>query len=306
MQFGVCLPNFQFGVSPSREAILGIAQEAESLGYDSVWVSDHLLVPRANPRFGRLFEVLTTLAYIGGATQHIALGTSIIVVPYRNAITIAKQAATIDVLTGGRMIIGVGAGWIEGEFENLGVAYESRGARLNESLAVMQALWTEDDPHFDGDFYQFSDVIFEPKPAQVGGIPIWVGGHSTYALQRAARYGAAWHPDDMPVDQLSDYIQRLDEMRGDREVGVSLRRTVDLRPALLDDAMAVGEAEGRWEGSSATTLRGSTNDIVDEINAVATLGVDYFICQFEHQSQEEHLAQLRLFAQDVFPQVKDA
>lgn len=303
MKFGVCLPNFPFGIAPSRDAIVDIAQEAESLGFASVWASDHLLVPKANPRYGRLFESITTLAYIGGATETLQLGTSILVVPYRNAITIAKQAATIDALTGGRLIIGVGAGWIEGEFKNLGVDYDTRGSRLSESLAVMKALWTEDDPAIDGEFYSFSDVLFEPKPTRASGVPIWVGGHSTYALERAVKYGDAWHPDDMPSDQLADYVEQLREMSDGRDIGVSLRRTVDLRPTMEAQAASGGQAEGRWEGGTASALGGTVEDIVAELNNLAGLGVGHFICQFEHQTQEEHLMQLRFMAEEIFPRV---
>ena len=166
MQFGVCLPNFPFGVRPSREAILEIAQEAEALGYDSVWASDHLLVPRERPRYGRIFEALSALAYVGGATQKLQLGTSVLILPYRNAIIVAKQAATIDALTGGRLILGVGAGWIEGEFQNLGAGFRTRGRHLDEGLAVMQALWSEEHPGVRGEFYQFSNALFEPRPAR--------------------------------------------------------------------------------------------------------------------------------------------
>jgi probable F420-dependent oxidoreductase len=314
MKFGVCLPNFPFGVRPTREAILDVAQEAEALGFDSVWVSDHILVPKDKPRYGRLFETLTTLAYVGGATERIELGTSVLILPYRNAITVAKQAATIDALTGGRLIIGVGAGWIEGEFNNLGADFRRRGRHLDEGLAVMKALWTEDDPKIDGEFYRFSDVLFEPRPvpspaegpARPGGIPIWVGGHSDAGLRRAVRFGDAWHPDDLPKAQLAGYVAKLRSLSGGRDIGVSLRRTVDLRPAMATATRAVGgEAAGRWPGGSASALAGSLEEVAAEIGEVAQLGVGHFICQFEHQTQEEHVAQMRFIAREIFPRFRE-
>jgi probable F420-dependent oxidoreductase len=307
MKFGVCLPNFPFGVRPTRDAILEVAQEAESLGFDSVWVSDHILVPNDKPRYGRLFEALSTLAYVGGATERIEMGTSILVLPYRSAITVAKQAATIDALTGGRLIVGVGAGWIEGEFDNLGMDFHNRGSRLNEGLAVMKALWGEDDPQVDGEFYQFSDVLFEPRPAREGGIPIWVGGHSNVALRRALEYGDAWHPDDLPTDELAEFVTKLHAMSDGREIGVSLRRTVDVRPtmAAAEAAASGGELAGRWPGGSASALTGNVEGIVAEMDEVAALGVGHFICQFEHQSQEEHLQQMRFFAREIIPQFRN-
>lgn len=300
MKFGVCLPNFPFGVEPSRTAIVGVAKEAALLGYDSLWVSDHILVPAEYPRYGRLFESLSTLAYIGGVTEQIRLGTSILVVPYRSAIVIAKQAATIDALTDGRLILGVGAGWIEGEFAALDVDFENRGRRLDESLAVMRTLWTDDDPTVDGEVYQFSDVLFEPKPAQTGGVPIWVGGHSTAALRRAVTYGAAWHPDDLGPDELADYTRRLDEMSDGRTIDISLRRTVDARPAMtIAESGAGGETEGQWEGGTASALTGSVDEILGEIEQVAALGVTHLICQFEHRTQREHLDQMRFFVEEI-------
>lgn len=150
MKFGVCLPNFPFGVRPSRDAIVEVAQELDRLGYDSAWVSDHVLVPRDKPRYGHLYEVLSTIAYLGGLTEKIQLGTSILVLPYRNAIVVAKQAATIDALIGGRLILGVGAGWIEDEFRYLGADFHRRGRLLDEGIKVMKALWTEENPHRAG------------------------------------------------------------------------------------------------------------------------------------------------------------
>lgn len=306
MKFGVCLPNFPFGVEPSRSAIVEVAKEAEMLGYDSLWVSDHVLVPAEYPRYGRLFESLSTLAYIGGVTEQIRLGTSILVVPYRSAIVIAKQAATIDALTDGRLILGVGAGWIEGEFAALDVDFGSRGRRLDESLAVMQALWTDDDPTMKGEFYEFSNVLFAPKPAQPGGVPIWVGGHSTAALRRAVTYGDAWHPDDVGPDELANYSRRLDEMSNGRTIDISLRRTVDARPAMARaESASGGEAEGRWEGGTASALSGSVDEILAEIEQVAALGVTHFICQFEHRLQREHLDQMRFFAEEVIQTISD-
>jgi alkanesulfonate monooxygenase SsuD/methylene tetrahydromethanopterin reductase-like flavin-dependent oxidoreductase (luciferase family) len=112
MKFGLCLPNFPFGVKPSREALVGIAQAAERLDYDSVWVSDHVLVPKDKPRYGHIYEAITTMAYLAGLTERIHFGTSVLVLPQRDAILAAKQIATLDDLSGGRVIIAVGVGWI--------------------------------------------------------------------------------------------------------------------------------------------------------------------------------------------------
>jgi probable F420-dependent oxidoreductase len=302
MKFGLCLPNFPFGVQPSRDAIVEIAREAERLGYDSVWTTDHILVPRDKPRFGHLYESLSTLAYLGGATERIGLGTSILVLPYRNAITVAKQTATIDALTGGRMIIGVGVGYMEPEFEFMGVDFRSRGRRLDEQLRVLRALWTDEDPQIDGEFYNFSDVLFEPRPAQPGGIPIWMGGNSDFALRRAARLGDAWHADDLREEQLSASMEKLQTMSNGRRVGVTLRRTVDLRPALAA-ARSGGSADVPRADEAA--LAGTQQQVVEQVGAVAELGLEHFVCQFEHNTQEEHLQQMAYFAQEVVPHFRN-
>jgi probable F420-dependent oxidoreductase len=303
MQFGTCLPNFPFGVQPSREAILEVAQEAEQSGFDSVWVSDHILVPADKPRYGNLFEALSTLTYVGAKTEKIKLGTSIMVLPYRNAVTVAKQTATIDALTEGRLILGVGAGWIEGEFESVGADFHARGRRLDAGLKVLKELWTSDDPQVDDEFYQFSDVLFEPKPHRPEGIPIWVGGHSKAALRRTVQFGNAWHADDLPHEELASYMETLKEMGNGREVAVTLRRTVDLRPALAMAREGTGEAGGvaggRWPGGSAAALTGTLDEVRAEIDALARLGVEHFVCQFEHETQQEHLDQIQLFGSEI-------
>ena len=291
MRFGVCLPNFRFGAEPSREAIVEVAVEAERLGYDSVWATDHLLVPGDMPRFGRVFESLSTLAYLGGATSRVRLGTSVLILAMRNAIEVAKQAATIDALTGGRLVLGVAAGYAEREFASLGASFHDRGRHLDEAIGVMRTLWTDPDPRADGPRYRFADVLFEPRPVQPGGVPVWVGGNSPAAIARAARLGDAWHPDGLSSAQLADGVKLLrSQVPPGRRVGVGLRRTIDLRPG--------AEPEGRPTGSGEVPLRGP-DEVRAEIAALAGLGVDQLVCQFEHATLAEHLDQLRLLATDL-------
>lgn len=307
MKFGVCLPNFPFGVKPSREAIVEIAQAAERLNYDSVWVSDHVLVPKDKPRYGHLYEVLTTMAYIAGMTERIYLGTSVLVLPQRDAALAAKQIATLDDLSGGRVIIGLGVGWIEGEYKNLGADFHRRGRHLNEAMQVMKTLWQDDDPQYAGEFYNFKDVLFNPKPAQAGGPPLWIGGSSDAAIRRIATLGDGWHADDSPLEQLETVTSQLRQLTAEngRSIEISLRRTVDLRPAaaeagLLAQPTAAGGVDqaGRWPGSSAGALSGSLNEVKDFIKQTAEFGVSHFVFQFEHNTQEEHLAQIELFAKE--------
>jgi probable F420-dependent oxidoreductase len=311
MKYGLCLPNFPFGVKPARDSIVGVALAAERLNYDSLWVSDHVLVPKDKPRYGHIYEVLTTMAYLAGMTQRIYLGTSILVLPQRDAILAAKQIATLDDLSGGRLIIGVGVGWIEAEYKNLGADFHSRGRRLNEAIQVMRTLWQDDDPSFEGEFYQIKDVLFGPKPVQPGGPPIWVGGASEAAIRRMALLGDGWAADDASLDQIKAVAAQLRQLTAEnrRTVELTLRRTVDLRPAaaaaglLAAPSSGGGVKVGAWPGSSVGALSGSLAEVKAFIDQAGQLGVNHFIFQFEHNTQEEHLAQIELFGTQVIAKV---
>jgi probable F420-dependent oxidoreductase len=309
VQFGVCLPNFPFGVQPSTDAIVAVAQAAERLQYDSVWVSDHVLVPEDRSRYGQLYEVLTTLAYVAARTERIRLGVSVLVLPQRHAVLVAKQIATLDNLSGGRVILGVGAGWMQGEFDNLGADFHRRGRHTDEALRVLKTLWQEEQPQFAGEFYRFRHVLFGPRPVQPGGPPIWIGGNSEPALRRAVTLADGWHADDVPLEQLravSQQLQARAQAHG-RTVTISLRRTVDLRPAaaamgrLATPGGGGGIQGGQWPGSSTGVLTGTLEEINATLRQVAVLGVSHFVCQFEHATQAEHLAQIAVFAQECMP-----
>jgi len=172
MNFGVSIPNCRHLDTP--DIIRGAAVRAEQLGYDSVWVSDHVVVPNANVvNFGEtVFDPLVTLAVIAGATTRVRLGTTVLIVPYRTAVVTAKMISSLDALSGGRVIFGVGAGWVAAESANLGLPFAERGAMTDEYLQAMQELWTSRAPSFSGKYTQFSEIIFEPKPLQKPHPPI--------------------------------------------------------------------------------------------------------------------------------------
>src|SRR3990172_6259004 len=202
MNFGVWIPTCRHLATP--EIIRGAAVRAEQLGYDSVWVSDHVVVPQANiVNFGEtIFDPLVTVGVLAGAPSRVRLGTTVLIIPYRNAVVTAKMISSLDALSGGRIIFGVGAGWVAAESAILGVPFAERGAMTDEYLEAMQELWTKPAPSFAGKYTQFSGLTFEPKPAQKPYPPIWVGGHSRAALRRAAEFGAAWHPINRPPEEL--------------------------------------------------------------------------------------------------------
>src|SRR5919199_3201946 len=185
MRFGLSLPHFQRVASP--EAIQRVAQRAEQLGYDGIWVSDHIVIPvSAAERFGSMFyEPLTALGFVAACTSRVRLGTTVIILPYRNPLVTAKVLSTLDVLSGGRITAGMAVGWTEDEFKALGVPFQERGALSDEYIAAFKALWTQDKPAFQGRHVRFDNIAFEPKPVQKPHIPIWVGGNSKRAIRRA-------------------------------------------------------------------------------------------------------------------------
>src|SRR5687768_14767759 len=194
MKLGVWIPNCRHLATP--QIIRSAAVRAEQLGYDSVWVSDHVVVPNANVvNFGEtVFDPLVTLGVIAGATSRVRLGTTVLIIPYRNPVVTAKMVSSLDALSGGRVVLGIGAGWMAAESAMLGVPFAERGAMTDEYLAAMQELWTAREPKYSGKYTQSTGLFCEPKPVQKPHPPIWVGGHSKAALRRAARVGAAWHP----------------------------------------------------------------------------------------------------------------
>lgn len=206
MRLGIFLP--QAGGLATPAAVRDVAQAAEALNFDGVWAGDHLVLPLGqrepypfNPagQFPVSAEQpwlapFTLLAYLAGQTQRIGLGISVCILPYRHPIENAKLAADLDILSGGRFRFGVGAGWWAEEFEALGVPFAERGARSDEQLEAITALWRDPAPSFAGRYYQFPPVALEPKPVQQPRPPLWVGGNALAAARRAGRFADAWHP----------------------------------------------------------------------------------------------------------------
>lgn len=233
MKIGV---QFPFSANTGEhEAIVRLVRAVEELGYDSIWTGDHLVIPgriadmSSYPyhwRFdsdldhyfpNKLFlDAVSTCGFIAGATTRLEIGVGVFVVPMRNPVQLAKELASIDVLSGGRLIAGVGAGWMREEFDALGMAYERRGARMEESVELMQRLWSGESVSFDGRYFTIEDIYSLPTPVRPGGIPIWVGGHSKLALERAARFGSGWHAIELAPDEFEEHNRRIDALLTDR------------------------------------------------------------------------------------------
>jgi len=194
VDFGLILPAM--GDGSSREGIAMAAELAERHGFTDVWGTDHLLVPHsAEADYGRIFEIATTLAWLAGSYRTVRVGASVVIAPMRNAVVLAKELATIDELSEGRLIVGLGAGWNAPEFANVGAAdrFHVRGAYLEETVLLFRHLWSGSQEPFHGRFHQFDDFVFGPVPAQGRHLPIWLGGRNEKALQRAGRLADGYH-----------------------------------------------------------------------------------------------------------------
>jgi len=205
LRFSTRCPNSDYlGFEASPEAIVAAAKKAEEVGFDAIFVNDHIIVdgsPRATP-WTNVYDPFVAMSFIAAHTTRIGVGVSVLIVPYRNPIATAKALATLDRMSGGRLIAGVGVGWNEAEFAALGVPFHERGPRTNEYLRLWQVCWAPGKVSFAGKFVSFVDMHVSPKPLQQPYPPIWIGGASDAALRRAARFAAVWQPTPLPVTQL--------------------------------------------------------------------------------------------------------
>jgi probable F420-dependent oxidoreductase len=302
MQFGLSLPHFWRVASP--EAIRRVAQRAEHLGYDGIWVSDHIVIPAsAVDRFGSMFyEPLTVLGFAAACTSTIRLGTTVLIVPYRNPIVTAKVLSTLDVLSGGRVIAGMGVGWTEDEFKALGVSFTERGALSDEYIAVFKTLWTQDKPVFHGQYVHFEHIAFEPKPMQKPHIPIWIGGNSKRAIRRAVALGDGWHPTRPLPGEVKAGVAYVHE--------VCAQRGRDPRSLMI----AVRQPLKFYDGAEALVRRrpllGSTQKIIDDLGQYRDVGVQYVMldsfygaAELAHETVDSMIETMERVAADVMPKI---
>lgn len=288
MKFGVILPHF--GPNSAHEDFLATVEAAERLGYDSIWTTDHILLPSADSaRFGRIYESVTTLAYAAGQTETIKLGISCLVLPQRDPILVAKQIAALDALSNGRVILCVVVGWSPGEYENLGQPFHNRGRRMDEAMEVLRTLWSageDESVSFYGANYQFKDASFSPPPIQDGGPPLWVGGNSKAAMQRAARHGDAWHPTSLSLDRFQKHAKYFQTLLKDRNPIISARLSLS-----FDDT------------DSQTQLEGSPETIQETLRQYQLAGLSYPVITFPgdtHQVREQAMQRFREQVAETF------
>jgi probable F420-dependent oxidoreductase len=312
MEFGCVFPNRGPMATPAN---LGrVAERAEALGYDTVWFSDHIVIPTEVKSFypydpsGKMpfnpsepyWEPLTVIGYVAGRTSRLRLGTSVLILPYRNPIVTAKMLATLDVLSNGRVTLGAGVGWMEEEFKAIGLdTYAHRGAYSDECIRIFRELWTKDNPSFQGEFHQFSNIRCEPRPVQPGGLPIWIGGHTPQAIRRVARLGDGWQPlvqrppADLPPAEMQEKIAQLRAFA--QQAGRDPRRIT----------LAMGSSIQFTDGAATgprSLFTGTSAQIVDTLRRYQELGIQNFRCDFPSLSIDGLLQAMERFATEVRPQ----
>ena len=312
MRYGFYLPTR--GPTATRGGILALAREGERLGLHSAMIADHIVLPvesqstypytldGKHPSASDALETFAILGVVAGATERLRLVTSVLVLPYRNPVLTAKMVASLDVLSGGRITLGVGAGWLKEEFEALNSpSFNARGAVTDEWITIFKQLWSQSPASFKGRFYQYSDIRCEPLPLQKPHPPIWVGGHSRAALRRTARHGDGWHPVGAVAASLwrppvlranIDTLKQLTEAE-DRDFSAL---TISYKAPLYDTGIPSPDGSRR-------PFSGAPEEIAGDIRTFAAIGVHELVFDCRGQSIPESIERLQWFATDVIPLV---
>ena len=305
MQIGVSMPR-----TPDGPALKEFVQAAESMGFESVLIGDHIVLPTggttqypyspsggfSRPSDEPYLETMTLLGYMAACTERIKIGSTVVILPYRNPVVQAKMFASLDSLTGGRMICGVGVGWLEKEFDTLGVSYAERGPITDEFLEIFKTLWYDADPEHHGKHYDFEGIQFYPKPVQ-NPLPIWVGGSTRAALRRTAKYGDCWHPSRQTPEFVASnipYLHRRIEQEGRKveDVTVSLKRSVHFTD------IGLPEVGGERTGGALVC---STQEVVDDLHACHEIGIDQLTFDFRVDEIPECIRVMERLAEAVLP-----
>jgi probable F420-dependent oxidoreductase len=310
MRYGFYLPTR--GPLATRDGVLALAREGERLGLHSAMIADHIVFPvesdspypytldGKHPSTGDALETFSILGVVAGATEKLRLVTSVLILPYRNPVLTAKTVASLDVLSGGRVTLGVGVGWLKEEFEALkSPDFDRRGAVTDEWLAIFKQLWSQSPATFKGRFYDYASIRCEPFPVQKPHPPIWVGGHSPAALRRTARYADGWHPvgavaaSPLPPDEMRKHLEtlkRLSEAEGRDFAQLHISYKAPIYDAAVPD-----------RSGNRRSFAGTPEQIADDVRAFGKIGVHELIFDFRGQSMAESVERLQRFASEVKP-----
>jgi alkanesulfonate monooxygenase SsuD/methylene tetrahydromethanopterin reductase-like flavin-dependent oxidoreductase (luciferase family) len=342
VKFAVMLP--QTNRIASADALVRVAEAAEELDFHAISVRDHIVFNGVWITSGmrdidlpgddrNIFEALMTLAFVASRTERIRLGTSVIILPNRHPLLLAKQLSTLDVLSGGRLLVGFGVGPnrkpggstdttqlgqhrsnLQKEYDSFGGAIGHRGRRLDEYLEAVIAIWTEERPSFDGEYVHFEEVDVFPKPIQKPYPPILFGGRSAPARRRVARFGDGWIPSQVAVDEIREGLPEILRLRDEMENPKPLRYVgINMHAALAptdDEAEAlahptVGHLFADRESFLERTIVGSVDTFRDRVLAYRDAGVDYVELKPVYRSIHHCVEQLRMIRDEIMPAVTD-
>lgn len=287
MKLGLILPNY--GPAATRFSILDSALAAENLGFDSIWLTDHLALPKNDAdEYGHIFESITSLAFLAASTRTIHLGISTLVLPQRNPVEVAKSLATLDVLSGGRILVTAGIGWSKGEYQNLGYNFQNRAKRMNEALQVLRTIWRgQTRVSYKGKYYQFEDLVISPTPVQAGGPPLWVAGNSIFALKRAVLLSDGWHPNATSPENLQNQLTQVKPLLMNRPFTVAVRFRLDFNQPEI----------------SGNMLSGTNENIINQLKTYQASGMNYALINFKANSQAERERFMKNFIREIKPEL---
>ena len=289
MKFGVFLPSH--GPAKSADSVTQVARAAEQAGFDSLWAADHVLVHERYSDFC-MIETFVTLGYVAAITERVTLGTTVLVLPQRDPILAAKQAAAVDQYSNGRLILGIGVGWMDDEYRFLRTDFSLRGRIMDEWMDVMRVLWSEELPSFKGEWINFEQSAFEPKPVQTGGPPLSIGGLSDAAIRRAATRGDGWQPIQIEPDEVAAGVAKLRAWSNGRPKTVIFHARAEI---------------GEQADAEVTTICGPISAIIDRIGRYAEAGVEHMLFDFCTTPTADAIQeQLETIASEVFPMYQTA
>ena len=300
MKLGICIPHYGRPIEVGR--VLEVVRRAEERGLDSVWVTDHVIVPRDLEIIYRdhMLDPLAVLPWLAGITQRIALGTSVVILPYRSPIPVAKHLASVDVLSGGRLIVGAAIGWMEGEFMALGIPFKERASRSDEALEIFRAVWTQEYPEIQTKRHRFAGVKASPMPLQKPRPPLLIGGSSEGAFRRVARFGDGWHASATDLESFRRGMETA--LRFWKEAGRQGMPIWTLRVPLLIDgvhraAVDMSLLRGRY------AIEGTVAQVIQVLRGFQSLGCSHVALEVSYSTFPAILETIDIVGRQIRPEL---
>lgn len=298
MKLGICLPHYGRAIEVDR--MLAVAQRAEEAGLDSIWVTDHVIVPTDVDVIYRehMLDPLAVLPWLAAVTERIQLGTSVMILPYRSPVPVAKLLASVDVLSGGRLIVGAAIGWMEGEFDALGIPFKERVSRTEEALALFRALWTAERPEIQTARHHLAGLQASPMPLQKPRPPIWIGGSSEGAFRRAAKFGDGWHATSSTPDVFRQGKQAVS--RYWREAGRDGEPVWSMRIPLFVEGVHQWAVDQKFlRGRHA--VKGTVKQVMGQLAEYQRLGISHMALEVSYSVYPAILETIDLLAGSIKP-----